>query len=63
MYLWFALCKPISKKKISDVDEYFTSAFAEFEKLNPLHYVPVLVDGNVVVSDSYAILLVGICCS
>ncbi|XP_044494086.1 glutathione S-transferase 2-like isoform X2 [Mangifera indica] len=29
----------------------------EFEKLNPLHYVPVLVDGNVVVSDSYAILL------
>ncbi|KAH7577790.1 hypothetical protein JRO89_XS01G0299800 [Xanthoceras sorbifolium] len=29
----------------------------EFEKLNPLHYVPVLVDGDVVVSDSYAILL------
>ncbi|KAK2650542.1 hypothetical protein Ddye_018031 [Dipteronia dyeriana] len=29
----------------------------EFEKLNPLHYVPVLVDGGVVVSDSYAILL------
>ncbi|XVF73401.1 hypothetical protein PTKIN_Ptkin12aG0198900 [Pterospermum kingtungense] len=29
----------------------------EFEKLNPLHKVPVLVDGDVVVSDSYAILL------
>ncbi|KAL2492050.1 Glutathione S-transferase Z1 [Abeliophyllum distichum] len=29
----------------------------EFEKLNPLMYVPVLVDGDVVISDSYAILL------
>ncbi|KAF9668837.1 hypothetical protein SADUNF_Sadunf14G0044900 [Salix dunnii] len=29
----------------------------EFEQLNPLHYVPVLVDGDVVVSDSLAILL------
>ncbi|EOX96210.1 hypothetical protein QUC31_005449 [Theobroma cacao] len=29
----------------------------EFEKLNPLHFVPVLVDGDVVVSDSYAILM------
>ncbi|XP_060218827.1 glutathione S-transferase zeta class-like [Lycium barbarum] len=29
----------------------------EFDKLNPLHYVPVLVDGDVVISDSYAILL------
>ncbi|GAY41989.1 hypothetical protein CUMW_063520 [Citrus unshiu] len=29
----------------------------EFEELNPLHFVPVLVDGDVVVSDSYAILL------
>ncbi|XP_015584574.1 glutathione S-transferase 2 isoform X2 [Ricinus communis] len=29
----------------------------EFEQLNPLHYVPVLVDGDVVVSDSYAIFL------
>ncbi|KAK4397367.1 Pentatricopeptide repeat-containing protein, mitochondrial [Sesamum angolense] len=34
--------------------EQFTS---EFGKLNPLRYVPVLVDGDVVVSDSYAILL------
>ncbi|XP_011093217.1 glutathione S-transferase zeta class-like isoform X2 [Sesamum indicum] len=34
--------------------EQFTS---EFGRLNPLHYVPVLVDGDVVVSDSYAILL------
>nr|GMD62057.1 glutathione S-transferase zeta class-like isoform X1 [Ipomoea batatas] len=30
----------------------------EFEKLNPLRYVPVLVDGgDVVIADSYAILL------
>ncbi|XP_022757099.1 glutathione S-transferase zeta class-like [Durio zibethinus] len=29
----------------------------EFEKLNPLHFVPVLVDGDIVVSDSYAILI------
>lgn len=31
---------------------------AEFLKLNPLGYVPVLVDGDIVVSDSLAILLV-----
>ncbi|KAI3416804.1 Glutathione transferase [Psidium guajava] len=30
---------------------------AEFEKLNPMHFVPVLVDGDIVVSDSFAILL------
>ncbi|KAL3651477.1 Glutathione S-transferase zeta-1 [Castilleja foliolosa] len=29
----------------------------EFVKLNPLGYVPVLVDGDIVVSDSFAILL------
>ncbi|XXG68492.1 hypothetical protein AAC387_Pa06g1567 [Persea americana] len=29
----------------------------EFSKLNPLCYVPVLVDGDIVVSDSFAILL------
>ncbi|KAK9013831.1 hypothetical protein V6N11_041824 [Hibiscus sabdariffa] len=29
----------------------------EFEKLNPLHFVPALVDGDVVISDSYAILM------
>lgn len=34
--------------------------FAEFDQLNPLHYVPVLVDGDVVIADSFAILLVGI---
>lgn len=34
----------------------------EFEELNPLHFVPVLVDGDVVVSDSYAILLVRVLC-
>lgn len=30
---------------------------AEFDKLNPMHLVPALVDGDFVVSDSYAILL------
>ncbi|KAJ0082216.1 hypothetical protein Patl1_11634 [Pistacia atlantica] len=30
----------------------------EFRKLNPLGYVPILVDGDVVLSDSFAILLV-----
>nr|XP_033512858.1 glutathione S-transferase 2-like isoform X7 [Nicotiana tomentosiformis] len=35
----------------------FALNLKEFEKLNPLHYVPVLVDGDVVISDSYAILL------
>ncbi|RWR78654.1 Glutathione S-transferase [Cinnamomum micranthum f. kanehirae] len=29
----------------------------EFSKLNPLSYVPVLVDGDVVISDSFAIIL------
>ncbi|KAM1125235.1 hypothetical protein ACFX2B_040058 [Malus domestica] len=29
----------------------------EFKCLNPLHFVPVLVDGDTVVSDSFAILL------
>nr|XP_048335787.1 glutathione S-transferase zeta class-like [Ziziphus jujuba var. spinosa] len=29
----------------------------EFRKLNPIGYVPVLVDGDVVISDSFAILL------
>ena len=32
--------------------------FVEFEKLNPVGFVPVLVDGDVVVGDSYAIVLV-----
>lgn len=31
---------------------------AEFEHLNPVHFVPVLVEGDLVVSDSFAILLV-----
>ncbi|THF97375.1 hypothetical protein TEA_016371 [Camellia sinensis var. sinensis] len=30
---------------------------SKFEKLNPLHFVPVLADGDLVVSDSFAILL------
>ncbi|XP_077235533.1 glutathione S-transferase zeta class-like isoform X2 [Tasmannia lanceolata] len=29
----------------------------EFEHLNPIHYVPALVDGDLVLSDSFAILL------
>ena len=32
----------------------------EFTKLNPIGYVPVLVDGDLVLSDSFAILLVRI---
>ncbi|KAL9664196.1 hypothetical protein QQ045_019594 [Rhodiola kirilowii] len=36
----------------------FTLLASDFEKLNPLHFVPVLVDGSLVVADSYAILLV-----
>ncbi|XP_058224040.1 glutathione S-transferase zeta class-like isoform X8 [Rhododendron vialii] len=35
----------------------FALNLKEFEKLNPLHLVPVLVDGDFVVSDSYAILM------
>lgn len=31
---------------------------AEFTKLNPIGYVPVLVDGDVVLADSFAISLV-----
>ncbi|EHA8589600.1 Glutathione S-transferase Z1 [Cocos nucifera] len=30
----------------------------EFEKINPVKYVPALVDGDTVVSDSFAIILV-----
>eukprot|EP00268_Persea_americana_P026938 TRINITY_DN2647_c0_g2_i1.p1 TRINITY_DN2647_c0_g2~~TRINITY_DN2647_c0_g2_i1.p1 ORF type:complete len:116 (+),score=21.10 TRINITY_DN2647_c0_g2_i1:57-404(+) len=30
----------------------------EFSKLNPLSYVPVLVDGDIVISDPFAIILV-----
>lgn len=31
---------------------------SEYEKLNPVKYVPTLVDGDVVVADSFAIILV-----
>lgn len=30
----------------------------EFQKLNPLSYVPVLVDEDIVIADSYAIIMV-----
>ncbi|OMO68689.1 hypothetical protein COLO4_29485 [Corchorus olitorius] len=29
----------------------------EFQKLNPIGYVPVLVDGDIVISDSFAIFM------
>lgn len=32
----------------------------EFQKLNPLSYVPVLVDEDIVIADSYAIIMVSI---
>eukprot|EP00261_Vitis_vinifera_P039750 XP_019080993.1 PREDICTED: glutathione S-transferase zeta class isoform X2 [Vitis vinifera] len=35
----------------------FALNLKEFKKLNPLCFVPVLVDGDIVVSDSFAILL------
>lgn len=50
------------KKKILYVMSFLIYWFPEFEELNPLHFVPVLVDGDVVVSDSYAILLVRVLC-
>ncbi|RWW30758.1 hypothetical protein GW17_00004658 [Ensete ventricosum] len=34
------------------------SSFKEFEKLNPMKYVPALVDGDTVIGDSFAIILV-----
>ena len=40
------------------VYEDFVSWIVEFSKLNPLSYVPVLVDGDIVISDSFAIILV-----
>ncbi|MBA0869945.1 hypothetical protein Goshw_005646 [Gossypium schwendimanii] len=30
----------------------------EFQKLNPIGYVPVLVDGDMIISDSFAIFMV-----
>ncbi|KAF9615353.1 hypothetical protein IFM89_023004 [Coptis chinensis] len=40
------------------VDLYKGEQFSpEFESLNPLHFVPVLVDGDLILSDSFAILL------
>ncbi|CAK9188656.1 unnamed protein product [Ilex paraguariensis] len=35
----------------------------EYLKLNPIGYVPVLVDGDIVVADSFAILMASIACS
>jgi hypothetical protein len=33
---------------------------ADYVKINPLNYIPALVDGDVVVSDSLAIILVSL---
>lgn len=56
----------ITKIYVASVDCYHMNFFhtfllvgiVEFLKLNPLGYVPVLVDGDFVVADSFAILLV-----
>nr|KYP64480.1 Glutathione S-transferase 1 [Cajanus cajan] len=57
----FALCLKGIPYECKEVDLSKGEQYSpEFEKLNPLHYVPVLVDDNVVVSDSYAIFLVGL---
>ncbi|XP_020219326.1 glutathione S-transferase zeta class [Cajanus cajan] len=54
----FALCLKGIPYECKEVDLSKGEQYSpEFEKLNPLHYVPVLVDDNVVVSDSYAIFL------
>ena len=34
---------------------------AEFLKINPLGFVPVLVDGDIVIADSFAIIMVIFC--
>ena len=43
---------------ISDVISFCFLCFVEFLKLNPLGYVPVLVDEDVVIADSLAIIMV-----
>ncbi|MED6160578.1 hypothetical protein PIB30_052692 [Stylosanthes scabra] len=54
----FALCHKGIAYEYKAVDLVKGEQFSpEFEKLNPLHCVPVLVDDNVVVSDSFAIFL------
>jgi hypothetical protein len=37
--------------------------FVDYEKINPVKFVPALVDGDLVVSDSFAIILVSSNCS
>ncbi|XP_025657392.1 glutathione S-transferase 2 isoform X2 [Arachis hypogaea] len=54
----FALCLKGIPYEYKAVDLVKGEQFSpEFEKLNPLHCVPVLADDHVVVSDSYAIFL------
>ncbi|XP_061371056.1 glutathione S-transferase 2-like isoform X2 [Gastrolobium bilobum] len=54
----FALCLKGIPYEYKAVDLLKGEQFSpEFERLSPLHYVPVLVDDNVVVSDSFAIFL------
>lgn len=58
---WHDYLKSVKSSEVfSSSDRSCVLDFAEFDKLNPMHLVPVLVDGDFVVSDSYAILLVGV---
>ena len=38
----------------------FALLYIEFTKLNPIGYVPVLVDEDIVISDSFAICMVSV---
>ncbi|KAL2892400.1 Glutathione S-transferase 1 [Bienertia sinuspersici] len=54
----FALNLKGLQYQYKSVDLYKGEQFTpEFEQINPLHYVPVLVDDGVVVSDSLAIFM------
>ncbi|KAK3435600.1 hypothetical protein EUGRSUZ_C00044 [Eucalyptus grandis] len=56
---WHDYLKSVKSSEVfSSSDRSCVLDFAEFDKLNPMHLVPVLVDRDFVVSDSYAILLV-----
>jgi hypothetical protein len=37
---------------------HYAFPFVDYEKINPIKYIPALVDGDIVVSDSLAISLV-----
>lgn len=60
--IFFFSNKPSSALKLRNLKliSIFTlfSRPLEYEKLNPIGYVPTLVDGDVVVADSFAIIMV-----